>query len=147
MSSKKNKSQDKTLDAAQNSSNVEAVQKSRKPLDFFLWVMIIIAVVGAVVGNYYFSQPANLQPLYIRIILVLGCIAVGLVCGLLTTVGRKFVKFAKESRGELRRVSWPTREETTKSTMGVAVVVFLIAMFLWFADVVIGFLVSLITNV
>ena len=159
MSSKKNR-HEKTNKIVEKKAKSVEVQNTATPatqsdnkkqgngaLDVFLWLVIVIAIAAAVLGNYYFSQPANLQPLYIRIILVLGCIAVATVCGLLTTSGKKLLKFAKESRGELRRVTWPTKDETTKSAIGVAVVVFIIAIFLWFSDVVIGFFVNLITNV
>ena len=159
MASKKNRHEKTNKIVEQKAKSVEvqntatpATQSDNKKqgngaLDVFLWLVIVIAIAAAVLGNYYFSQPANLQPLYIRIILVLGCIAVATVCGLLTTSGKKLLKFAKESRGELRRVTWPTKDETTKSAIGVAVVVFIIAIFLWFSDVVIGFFVNLITNV
>ncbi len=151
MASKKNRHEktDKNVDqgkAAENQTSAsvapaETKKKTGNGLNVFLWIMIAVAIAAAVLGNYYFSQPATLQPLYIRIALVLGCIAVAMVCGLLTTSGKK------DARGELRRVTWPTREETTKSAIGVAVVVFIIAIFLWFSDVVIGFIVNLITNV
>lgn len=159
MASKKNRQEKSHKDVAKankvapanntatNNAQDEVKQSSSKALDIFLWILIAIAIAVAVVGNYYFSQPATLQPLYIRISLVLGCIAVALVCGLLTSSGKKLLKFAKESRGELRRVTWPTREETVKSTVGVAIVVFIIAMFLWVSDIVIGFIVNLITGV
>jgi preprotein translocase subunit SecE len=157
MASKKNRHEktDKNVDqgkAAENQTSAsvapaETKKKTGNGLNVFLWIMIAVAIAAAVLGNYYFSQPATLQPLYIRIALVLGCIAVAMVCGLLTTSGKKFLKFSKDARGELRRVTWPTREETTKSAIGVAVVVFIIAIFLWFSDVVIGFIVNLITNV
>ena len=47
---------------------------------------------------------------------------------------RKAIQFTKEARDELRKVSWPDKDEVTNFTWVVIVVVFLISMFLWFVD-------------
>lgn len=56
------------------------------------------------------------------------------------------VKFIKEVRGEGRKITWPTRQEVTVSTIGVFVMVFIAAIFLYFADQVIAWAVSMIIN-
>lgn len=142
---KKNQPNVEKANAVESTKNTTA-KTNNKSLDLFLWIVLFFAIALAVGGNYYFSQPAHEQPLYLRITLVLVCIAIGFISALCTTVGKRVVKFAKESRGELRKVTWPTRDETTKSTAVVGLVVFIIAMFLWVADVMIGYIVQLITN-
>ncbi|MCL2026753.1 MAG: preprotein translocase subunit SecE [Leptospirales bacterium] len=47
---------------------------------------------------------------------------------------RKAIQFTKEARDELRKVSWPDKDEVTNFTWVVIVVVFLISIFLWFVD-------------
>lgn len=44
------------------------------------------------------------------------------------------VTFVKESRDELRKVTWPERDEITSFTIVVIVAVFLVALFLWIID-------------
>lgn len=49
----------------------------------------------------------------------------------------KPVKFYKEVKSEMGKVTWPTRKETTLSTIMVFFFVFLTAIFLFIADEVI----------
>jgi preprotein translocase subunit SecE len=50
----------------------------------------------------------------------------------------------KESRAEIRRVVWPTRQEATQTTLVVGVVVFVMALILWALDWALNQLISLI---
>jgi len=53
-------------------------------------------------------------------------------------------KFFQEVKAENKKVTWPTRKETWVSTIAVFVMVFFIALFLYFADQVIAFLIRMI---
>ncbi len=50
---------------------------------------------------------------------------------------KRMLEFFKESKEELRKVTWPDRDEVTKFTMVVVVSVCIMAVFLWFVDHVI----------
>ena len=56
------------------------------------------------------------------------------------------LQFLKDVRAEGRKVTWPTRQETTVSTIGVFIMVFIAAIFLYFSDQVIAWAVRLIIN-
>ncbi len=126
------------------------VQKSksddRGSLSVALWIIAAVAAAAAVWMNYYFQQPDSIQPTEVRLPAVIGAIAIAFVCALLTNSGRSLIKFAKASKNEMRKVTWPTREETVKSTVGVGAVVAIVAFIIWAFDVIIGSLVSLITS-
>jgi preprotein translocase subunit SecE len=47
---------------------------------------------------------------------------------------KKAVTYVRESRDELRKVTWPTREEVTSFTIVVVVTVLVISFFLWLVD-------------
>lgn len=47
---------------------------------------------------------------------------------------RKAIAFARESKDELKKVTWPTREEVTSFTVVVVVTVLVVSFFLWFID-------------
>jgi len=47
---------------------------------------------------------------------------------------KKAIQFVKESREELRKVSWPDKDEVTSFTGVIIVTVCLISLFLWFID-------------
>ncbi len=48
--------------------------------------------------------------------------------------GPSLVTFFQESRGELRKVTWPTRQETTNLTLAVIAMTLSIAVFLGLMD-------------
>ncbi len=51
------------------------------------------------------------------------------------------VEYYKQVRSEMKKVTWPTRKETTVSTIAVFIMVTIAAIFLFFADQVLSFLV------
>ncbi len=59
----------------------------------------------------------------------------------------KPVKFFKEVRSEVSKVTFPTRKETTMTTIMVFIFVFLAALFLFVADEVIALLVQWILGI
>jgi len=54
------------------------------------------------------------------------------------------IEFFKQVRSEAKKVTWPTRQETTVSTIAVFIMVFIAAVFLYFADQIIAWIVNLI---
>ena len=60
-----------------------------------------------------------------------------------TALGAAFWALVKGSRNEIRKVVWPTRQETVQTTMIVVAFVLLVALILWGLDSFLGWLVSL----
>ncbi|MFP4313961.1 MAG: preprotein translocase subunit SecE [Alphaproteobacteria bacterium] len=56
------------------------------------------------------------------------------------------IEFFRQVKAEAKKVTWPTRQETTVSMIAVFIMVFIAAVFLYFADQVIAFLVRMIMN-
>ena len=52
--------------------------------------------------------------------------------------------FFREVRNELKKITWPSRKETTVSTIAVFIMVVMASVFLYFADQIIAFLMRLI---
>ncbi len=52
--------------------------------------------------------------------------------------------FFRQVRNELKKITWPSRKETTVSTIAVFIMVILASIFLYFADQIIAFLMRLI---
>ena len=48
--------------------------------------------------------------------------------------GDRFQHFLKETRIELRKIVWPTKEETFKTTGIIMIAVVIVAIFLWIVD-------------
>ncbi len=54
------------------------------------------------------------------------------------------IEYIRQVRAEMKKVIWPTRKETTVSTVAVFVMVTIASTFLFLSDQVIAFLVSLV---
>lgn len=59
---------------------------------------------------------------------------------------KKAVQFVKESKEELRKVSWPDKEEVTSFTGVIIVTVCLVSLFLWLVDTGLMKIVRLVVN-
>ena len=116
-----------------------SVETTASRFDTVKWIVVTALVAAAVVGNSYFSEESLLYR-------VLGIVAVGIVAALValqTAKGAAFWALVKGSRTEIRKVVWPTRQETVQTTMIVVVFVVLVALLLWGLDGFLGWLVSL----
>ncbi len=100
--------------------------------DIVKQVFSVLLVIAGVAAFYYFSE---LSLIY-RVIGLLVLVAV--VFGLLftTNLGRNTWGFFLESKQEVRKVVWPSREETTRTTMMVFAMVFTVGLILWLLDMV-----------
>ncbi len=58
---------------------------------------------------------------------------------------KRFLQYLRNSRAELSRVTWPTREEVVQSTQAVLVFVVITGVFLLLVDTVLGNLIGLLT--
>jgi len=47
---------------------------------------------------------------------------------------KNFFQFVKDAREELKKVTWPTRDEVTRFTGVVVVTLFVVSLFLWAID-------------
>ena len=61
-----------------------------------------------------------------------------------TKKGFNPVRFFKEVKIEGKKITWPTRQETTVSTIAVFIMVFIAATFLYFADQILAWAVRLV---
>lgn len=121
--------------------NVKPEAKDTR-FDMLKWLVVAALVVVGVVGNQYFSA----EPILYRVLALLVVSAVAGLIGLQTSKGQAFWVLAKEARVEIRKVVWPTRQETTQTTLIVVAVVLVMALLLWGLDSLLGWLVSLIVG-
>jgi len=115
-------------------------EASESRFDSIKWLLVAVLVAVGVYGNSYFADESLLYR-------VLGLLALAAVAGLIalqTAQGVAFWELTKGSRTEIRKVVWPTRQETVQTTFIVVGFVFLVALILWGLDSLLGWLVSLV---
>ncbi len=106
--------------------------------DGLKWLAVALLVAGGAYGNSYFADESVL---YRAIALVvLGFVA--LFIALQTEKGQMFGGLLRDAKAEVRKVVWPTRQETVQTTMIVIVVVLVVSLILWLLDSLLGFTVS-----
>lgn len=106
------------------------------------WFFVITILIFTVVGNYYYHD--IFFPLRALIITILVGISLGII--LITTQGKIVLNFLLESRNEMRKVIWPSRQETIHATLIVIVVTTIMSIIVWGLDRILIRLVSLITS-
>ncbi len=118
------------------------VEAASSVFDVVKQVFSVIFVVSGVAAFYYFSE---FQLLY-RVLGLVVLVVIAVVMMLTTGVGRSVWAFVLESRQEVRKVVWPTREETVRTTMLVFAMVFVVGFVLWFLDTFLFWGVRLLTG-
>ncbi len=99
-------------------------------------------LLGGIFGYYYYSDVSVL----IRAIGVLLAFALGVVVALQSTRGQAFVRFVQGARLELRKVVWPTREETIQTSVTVLVFTLIMAVFFWLLDIFLLYFTRMLTG-
>ena len=117
---------------------VTKTEQTTSAIDTFKLMTAVLVLIAGVVGFYYFEEESQL-------LRVLGMLAVAVVAFLIAATsepGRRGLGFVKDSRVEVRKVVWPTRQETLQTTIAVLFMVILVAIMLWLFDMFLGWGVS-----
>jgi preprotein translocase subunit SecE len=105
-------------------------------------ILAVGVLLAGFVAYYYFADSSVL----LRTVGVLIAIAVAAVIALQSAQGQSLWKFIQASRVELRKVVWPTREETIQTTIAVLVFAVIMGVFFWLLDLLLLYLYGKITG-
>jgi preprotein translocase subunit SecE len=111
-------------------------------LDTFKLLLAIAVLIGGIVGFYYYEAESQLY----RVLGVVFAALVAIAISSTTTLGQNLIGFGREARMEVRKVVWPTRQETIQTTFMVLVAVIIIGIFLWLVDMVLAQAIQMITG-
>ena len=110
--------------------NEQAANSGVGFVDAFKLVLAAAALIGGVVAYYAFPN----QPQVVRVLMVLGGLVLSLVLMYLSQPGRELWNYVQSSRVELRKMVWPTRTETWRTTLVVFLFVMALGVFFWIVD-------------
>ena len=99
-------------------------------LDRLKWLGVFTLLTAGVVGNWYFGETS----LLLRAVILVGLALAAAYLLYLTKRGKELWALANESRVEIRRVVWPTREVTLQTTLIVIALILVVALILWGLD-------------
>ncbi len=112
--------------------NAQAEEAS-KVFDVIKQGLSLVFVVAGVAGFYYFADIPGVTLLY-RVLALVAIVLIAIGIMLSTAKGKSLWDFALEAKQEVRKVVWPTREETIRTTLLVFGMVFVVGLILWFLD-------------
>ena len=108
--------------------------------DTALMMLSVIVLVAGIVAFYWYDELA----LPFRVAMVLAGLAAGAGLMWFTWYGREFWQFAQAARIELRKVVWPERDETVKTTYVVFGFAVVMGLFFWLLDMGLTYLTRLL---
>jgi len=120
--------------------NAKVVKSPNKPAstvsgaDIAKYAIAGLLLVAGVVGFYWFGT----WPTPLRGLLVAAGLVAGFAVFTQTAAGRQVLEFFAEARFELRKVVWPTREASIRTTGMIIVVIVAMSIFLSIVDFGLG---------
>lgn len=124
--------------------NAQAEDAS-KIFDIIKQSVAALFVIAGVVAFYYFAEIPSFTLLY-RVLALIGVVILALGIVLTTDAGRNIWLFTLEAKQEVRRVVWPNRDETVKTTLLVFAMVFVVGIVLWLLDMFLFWGIKLLTG-
>ena len=108
--------------------------------DTALMMLSVIVLIAGIVAFYWYDELA----LPFRVAMVVAGLAAGAGLMWFTWYGREFWQFAQAARIELRKVVWPERDETVKTTYVVFGFAVVMGLFFWLLDMGLTYLTRLL---
>jgi preprotein translocase subunit SecE len=111
-------------------SQTEEVSGTGK-FDSVLLAAAALLLVGGMGAFYYYATDLNVL---IRTMILLAACGAAVAVAYQTAMGKLLWTYIAGSRVELRKVVWPTRQESVQTTLMIAVVVLIMSLILWGLD-------------
>ncbi len=99
-------------------------------LDILKLIIALLILASAVAAFYIFANESQL----LRVVGLLAATGVSIAIALQTEKGRNLWAFIQDAQVEVRKVVWPTRQETLQTTVIVIIAVIIFAIILGILD-------------
>jgi preprotein translocase subunit SecE len=100
-------------------------------LDTIKLLLAAATLVGGLYAYYYYET--DIAQAY-RVLMVLGGTIAGIGIAMTSAQGNRLWHFIQGSRVEIRKVIWPTKQETTQTAIAVFVFTLVMMLFFWLLD-------------
>jgi preprotein translocase subunit SecE len=116
--------------------NTKAEQpKGTNAADIGKLVLAGLVLVAGIFAYSWFGRDGNISS-SVRLLGVLAALVISLAIAAFTALGRRVRNFIAESQFEMRKVVWPTRDETIKTTGIIILVVIVLSLLLGLIDLI-----------
>lgn len=110
--------------------------------DKLKWLSVVLLLSIGIVSFYTLTE----YSLLLRVVSLLVIVGIVAVIAFSTTKGQKTKSFIHDTNIEVRKVVWPTRQETIQMTGIVIVMVIILALFIWAVDSLLWWIVQYLTG-
>ncbi|PVV14779.1 MAG: preprotein translocase subunit SecE [gamma proteobacterium symbiont of Ctena orbiculata] len=117
-------------------------QVEASSLDTVKLLLAVGIIVAGIYGFYFLDDYSQL----LRVLGLLALVGVSSFIAYQTAVGRTVWDFATSSKVEVRKVVWPSRQETMQTTLIVFVMVLIMGIVLWLFDMMLGAILKALTG-
>lgn len=111
-------------------------------MDVIKLAAAIFLLVSGIFAFYYFSDVSSLLRVIGLLVIGAGAAAIAFQ----TERGRQLWQFVADARMEVRKVVWPSRQETLQTTLVVVVMVLIVGVVLWLFDMVLMSILRFLTG-
>jgi preprotein translocase subunit SecE len=108
----------------------------------YLILSIAVLITGMVLFYYY----SNVR-LFYRVVGMISIVILSAFIAYQSDFGKLVYSYVTDSKVELKKVTWPTKQETTQTTLGVIFVVIIVGILLWLFDMLLGWAVGTLYGV
>ncbi len=105
-------------------------------------IFAVALMVAAIALFYTYQEYSTL----LRVLGLLAAAGLSVFIAAQTTVGSQLLSYVGATQVEVRKVVWPTRQETVQTTLVVILMVILVALLLWAVDSLLGWAVRALTT-
>ena len=116
------------------------VETTNTTLDTIKLGLALLIAIASLVGFYFYAD----QSLLYRVLGLLAGAGISVAIALQTDKGRHIWGYFHEAQIEVRKVVWPTRQETVQTTLIVILMVILVAIILWLLDMFLGWSIGMV---
>jgi preprotein translocase subunit SecE len=118
-------------------AKIEKAGSGSGVVDIAMTVLAVLLLIAGIVAYYWYADWSGVARFGIFMVGVVACVAVGAF----TRAGRSLREYLVESQFELRKVVWPTRDETLRTTVVIIIVVVILSLLLGLIDVILKWVV------
>ena len=108
----------------------------------YLILSIGVLITGMILF-YYYSDVR----LFYRVVGMITVVIFSAFIAYQSDFGKLVYSYVTDSKVELKKVTWPTKQETTQTTLGVIFVVIIVGILLWLFDMLLGWAIGTLYGV
>ena len=107
---------------------------------------LILAIGVLITGMILFYYYSDVR-LFYRVVGMISVVIFSAFIAYQSDFGKLVYSYVTDSKVELKKVTWPTKQETTQTTLGVIFVVIVVGILLWLFDMLLGWAIGTLYGV